>query len=74
LKRDQWLNGKKVQAFDYDEAELKKYGLDTQKMYDSNGNPLSEREAMDIIRKRHAYSKEVAKAMFEKLKLNEKSS
>jgi hypothetical protein len=72
LKRDQWLNGKKVQAFDYDEAELKRYGLDTQVMYDKNGNPLSEKDAVEVMRKRREHAPKVAKAMFEKL--NEKSS
>lgn len=71
MNRDQWTEGKKVKALDYDEAELKKYGLDTQKMYDGNGRQLTEKEAIETMRKRFAYAGSAAKVMFEKL--NEKS-
>lgn len=72
MKRDAWLNGEKKKAFDYDEAELKKYGLDTQTMYDGEGKVLSEKEAVEIMRKRFSHAGKAAKSLFDKL--NEKSS
>jgi hypothetical protein len=51
---------------------LKKYGFDIQTMYDGEGNLISEKEAIEIMRKRHGYAKLAAKVLFDKL--NEKCS
>ena len=42
--------------------DVKKFGLDTQTMYDGVGNPLSLIDAVEVMRKRHTHAREAAKS------------